>query len=95
MLVRFASGESGHPGIVRPAADAVVYVQRTLGQPVRLPESRLPDSMLLFVDATFADAEETSFSTPWAGSALVDFDGPKLSNQLPGIVVDQLPSVAE
>lgn len=95
MLVRFAAGESGHPGIVRPAADAVVYVQRTLGQPVRLPESRLPDSMLLFVDATFADAEETSFSTPWAGSALVDFDGPKLSSQLPGIVVDQLPSVAE
>jgi hypothetical protein len=69
-----------------------VYIDRSLNQTVALPTASLPDNMLLFVDSTFADAEQQSFRTPWEASLLLDFDGPKLSQQLPGIIAAQLPA---
>lgn len=95
MQVRFSAGDNGQPAIVSPSADAVVYINRTLGQPVSLPESRLPDNMLLFAEVVFEDTEPQTPSSPWSASALADFDGPKLSTQLPGIVVSELPGGSE
>jgi hypothetical protein len=95
MLVRFSAGDTGQPAIVSPSADSVVYINRTLGQPVSLPESRLPDNMLLFAEVTFDETEPQTSSSPWSASALADFDGPKLSTQLPGIVVSELPGGTE
>lgn len=95
MMVRFSAGDTGQPAIVSPTADSVVYINRTLGQPVSLPESRLPDNMLLFAEVVFEETEPQTPSSPWSASALADFDGPKLSTQLPGIVVSELPGGAE
>jgi hypothetical protein len=66
-----------------------------LNQTVALPAASLPDNMLLFVDSTFADAEQQNFRTPWEASMLLDFDGPKLSQQLPGITAEHLPAKPE
>jgi hypothetical protein len=91
MQIRFHT-DSGHPAIVNPTAESAVYIDRSLNQTVALPTASLPDNMLLFVDSTFADAEQQSFRTPWEASLLLDFDGPKLSQQLPGIIAAQLPA---
>ena len=91
MQIRFQT-DSGHPAILSPEAEAAVYIDRTLNQTVALPDESLPDNMLLFVDSTFKDSEQQHFSTPWEASLLLDFDGPKLSQQLPGIIAEQLPA---
>ncbi|MFM8725636.1 MAG: hypothetical protein ACKON9_10990, partial [Planctomycetaceae bacterium] len=69
-----------------------VYIDRTLNQTVALPDESLPDNMLLFTDSTFADSEQQHFSTPWEASLLLDFEGPKLSPQLPGIIAAKMPT---
>jgi hypothetical protein len=94
MQIRFQT-DSGHPAIVNPAAESAVYIDRSLNQTVALPAASLPDNMLLFVDSTFADAEQQNFRTPWEASMLLDFDGPKLSQQLPGITAEHLPAKPE
>jgi len=91
MQIRFQT-DSGHPAILGPDAEAAVYIDRALNQTVALPNESLPDNMLLFVDSTFADSEQQHFSTPWEASLLLDFDGPKLSPQLPGIIAAKMPA---
>lgn len=85
MLIRFQT-DSGHPAIVNPEAESAVYIDRSLNQTVALPETSLPDNMLLFVSSTFAETEQQSPRSPWEASLLLDFDGPKLSDRLPGIL---------
>lgn len=85
MQIRFQT-DSGHPAIVNPEAESAVYIDRSLNQTVALPETSLPDNMLLFVSSTFADTEQQSPRSPWEASLLLDFDGPKLSDRLPGIL---------
>jgi hypothetical protein len=96
MHVKFRSGETGNPAIVPPDAQAVVYIDRQLNQPVSLPESQITDNSLLLAELFFDDSESSvTESRPsvseWASSALTDFDGAKLSPVMPGVDVNRLP----
>ena len=43
--------------------------------------------------ATSSDAVLPGQSSPWINSSLVDFEGPKLTTMMPGIVVARLPKL--
>jgi hypothetical protein len=79
-----------------------VYIDQTLGQPVSLPEAQLKSDGVLLADLIFDetqpgtgtnDAGTTGQTSPWINSSLVDFEGPKLTTMMPGIVVARLPQL--
>jgi hypothetical protein len=86
-----ADGDTGIPAVVPPATEPAVYIDRSLGQPAALPEAQLPDLQLLYADLQFA----TAGNLPWAAAELVDLDGPRLSEMLPGCNVRELPAVQQ
>ena len=100
MQVQVRGGETGNPAVVPPSVSTAVYIDKALGQPVSLPESQLKNDGVLLADLIFeettsgaagvgaASAEQTS---PWINSSLVDFEGPKLTTMMPGIVIARLP----
>lgn len=81
-------GSSGIPAVVPPATEPAVYIDRSLGKPAALPESQLADLQLLYADLQFAAAGEG----PWAAAELVELEGPRLSELLPGCRVQDLPT---
>ena len=96
MKAQFRSGESGNPAIVPPATRAVVYIDKSLGQPVSLPESQITDNSLLLADLLFDDnaeagSNDAAVRSEWASSTLIDFEGPKLTPVMPGVEVERLP----
>jgi hypothetical protein len=97
MQVQVRGGETGNPAVVPPSVETAVYIDQALGQPVSLPEAQLKnDGVLLadlFFDETGADAAKTDQTSPWINSSLVDFEGPKLTMMMPGIVVARLPKL--
>lgn len=80
---------TGIPAMVPPETEPAVYIDRSLGQPAALPETQLPDPQLLYAELQFAE-EGTG---PWATAELVDFEGPRLNELLPGCKVRELPSL--
>ena len=100
MQVQVRGGETGNPAVVPPSVSTAVYIDKALGQPVSLPEAQLKNDGVLLADLIFdettsgaaavgaASAEQTS---PWINSSLVDFEGPKLTTMMPGIVIARLP----
>ncbi len=97
MQVQVRGGETGNPAVVPPSVETAVYIDQALGQPVSLPEAQLKnDGVLLadlFFDETRAGAVTTDQTSPWINSSLVDFEGPKLTTMMPGIVVAKLPKL--
>ena len=102
MQVQIRGGETGNPAVVPPSVSTAVYIDKTLGQPVSLPESQLKNDGLLLADLIFDEASSRATSTggvvpsqtsPWINSSLVDFEGPKLTTMMPGIVVARLPKL--
>lgn len=96
MKAQFRAGESGNPAIVPPATLAVVYIDKSLGQPVSLPESQITDNSLLLADLSFnehsaADSNDAAVRSEWTSSTLIDFEGPKLTPVMPGVDVQRLP----
>lgn len=95
--VQLRSGESGNPAVVPPTTQPVVYIDPRLQQPVSLPEGQVSDTSLLLAELQFdetshAAAEGTDEGrSEWAGSVLLDFEGPKLTPLMPGIDVGRLP----
>lgn len=83
------SDTPGIPAMVPPETEPAVYIDRSLGQPAALPETQLPDPQLLYADLQFAE-EGTG---PWATAELVDFEGPRLNELLPGCNVRELPAL--
>jgi len=102
MQVQVRGGETGNPAVVPPSVITAVYIDTALGQPVSLPETQLKNDGVLLADLVFdetssatvasgtAQADQTS---PWINSSLVDFEGPKLTTLMPGIVVARLPKL--
>lgn len=94
MDIRFLAESSGNPVILPPSTEPVVYVDKTLGQPVALAEEQIPECQLLFAELDF-DTESSSpdsVATPsWTGAVLRGFEGPSLTTALPGIIPDRLP----
>ncbi len=82
-------GSTGIPAIVPPETEPAVYIDRSLGQPAALPETQLSDPQLLYADLQFAEEG----LGPWASAELVDFEGPRLNELLPGCKVRELPSL--
>ena len=96
--VAFRSAESGNPAIVPPNIASVIYIDASLGQPVTLPASQVTEDNLLLADLEFDVAEPANTDgsskkqSPWTASSLRDYDGPKLTNQMPGVDVSKLPN---
>lgn len=94
--VRLQAGESGNPAIVPPTVTPVVYIDPQLRQPVSLPESQLTDNSVLLAELIF-DEQNSSTTvaqgdfSEWSSSALLDFEGPKMTLVMPGVDVRQLP----
>jgi serine/threonine protein kinase len=94
--VQLRSGESGNPAIVPPTTLPAVYIDKSLGQPVNLPESQMIDNSLLLADLLFDEnaainSSDSASRSEWASSGLIDFEGPKLTPVMPGIRVERLP----
>lgn len=93
MQVQFRAGETGNPAVVPPATQHVVYIDETLGRPVSLPESQITENSLLLADLTFAAFSASGANgSEWSASSLEDFEGPKLTEIMPGIDIKRLPS---
>ena len=97
MHVQIRGGETGNPAVVPPSVATAVYIDASLGQPVSLPEVQLKNDGVLLADLVFdetkADVVTTTPASPWINSSLVDFEGPKLTTMMPGIVVARLPTL--
>ena len=95
MQVQIRGGETGIPAVVPPSVPSAVYIDISLGQPVSLPESQLMNNGVLLADLIFDKSVDNSGGTgpgsPWINSSLVDFEGPKLTTLMPGIIVARLP----
>ena len=90
--VQLQAGESGNPAIVPPTVTPVVYIDPRLRQPVSLPESQLTDNSVLLAELIFDEqAASSNGASEWSSSALLDFEGPKMTLVMPGIDVKQLP----
>jgi hypothetical protein len=96
MLIRFTAGvqESGIPAVVSPDLEPAVYIDRSLGRPVSLPESQVPEPQLLFAELEFAAGDSGESGAAWPAAEVVDFDGPKLSTTMPGCSSTTLPRAA-
>ncbi|MBC7967555.1 MAG: protein kinase [Fuerstia sp.] len=102
MQVQIRGGETGNPAVVPPSVSTAVYIDKALGQPVSLPEAQVKNDGLLLADLIFdetasgADALGAALAdrtSPWINSSLVDFEGPKLTTLMPGIVIARLPKL--
>ena len=93
MLVRFTSDSpgGGNPVVVSPELEPAVYIDRSLGQPVALPDSQVPDPQLLFAELQFRGSGSGEGQDPWLGAEVLDFEGPKLSAVMPGCRSAELP----
>lgn len=94
MDIRFLAESSGNPVLLPPSTEPVVYVDRTLGQPVALSEEQIPECQLLFAELDFdteSSAPDSVAAPSWAGAVLRGFEGPSLTTALPGIIPERLP----
>ena len=87
--VEFLLPERGNPTVVPPAVDPVVYFDRSLNQMVRLADSKIVAESLLIAKPVFRSA--SGDTTDFEQFELLDFEGPKLSQQMPGIDASALP----
>ena len=97
MLIRFAASSEGGgiPAVVSPNLEPAVYIDRSLGQAVSLPEAQVPDPQLLFAELEFAVSDAEKNGAAWTAAEVIDFDGPKLSTAMPGCSATKLPQPAE
>jgi hypothetical protein len=80
--------------VVSPDLEPAVYIDRSLGRPVSLPESQVPEPQLLFAELEFAAGDSGESGAAWPAAEVVDFDGPKLSTTMPGCSSTTLPRAA-
>ena len=102
MQVQIRGGETGNPAVVPPHVATAVYIDKTLRQPVSLPETQLKNDGVLLADLVFDETSSAAVASgaalpdptsPWINSSLVDFEGPKLTTLMPGIAVSRLPNL--
>lgn len=88
LQVLFTAPNQGNGAILSSEVNPVIYLDRSLSQMVALKEEQIENRSLMLVDPIFSASGQRS---PWAGFQLIDFDGPKLSPQLPGVDITRLP----
>ena len=97
MRIEFRAGETGNPAVVPPETRPAVYIDRRLNQPVSLSDTQVTDTSLLLAELTFYEQNSTpenERSSEWFTAALFDFEGPKLTDIMPGIDAARLPQQA-
>ena len=88
--VAFRLPQRANPTIIRPSSvNPVVWFDRSLKQRVALPDNQILSESLLMAEPEF-DSSASGLSS-FGSARLVDFDGPKRGQQLPGVDVTQLP----
>jgi hypothetical protein len=92
MDVRFLAGETGNPALISPETQPAVWIDPALQRPVSLPETQLVETVLLLAELEFQDAGDSEMKNTWEGSVLRDFEGPRLTNVMPGIDPGRLPA---
>jgi hypothetical protein len=88
--VAFRLPQRANPTIIRPSSvNSVVWFDRSLKQRVALPDNQILSESLLMAEPEFDSSASGSLS--FGSARLIDFDGPKRGQQLPGVDVTQLP----
>jgi uncharacterized protein YjhX (UPF0386 family) len=95
LTARFLLPDSGNPAVVSPSLARMIYFDRELGHLVQVDEGQLQPDSLLYASPVFADMAEAEPESVVHGSELVDFEGPKLSRVMPGILASELPVAGE
>ncbi|MCH2200502.1 MAG: protein kinase [Fuerstiella sp.] len=91
VTVTFRMPSRANPTIVLPTTNSVVWFDRSLKQTVALSDSQVLRESLLMAQPKFdsSPSRALSFST----AKLIDYDGPKRGQQLPGVDVTLLPEL--
>lgn len=89
VTVAFRLPSRANPVIMQPAAVPVVWFDPSLRQKVALAEAQIISESLLMADPEFDSSPSTSGS--FDSARLIDFDGPKRGDRLPGVDVTALP----
>lgn len=97
LKVEFLLPERGNPTIIPPDVHPVVGFDRSLNQLVELPDDQLVVDSLLVARPLFQGTSTNSTATnstdtsDYAEFELLDYEGPKLSPRMPGVVTTTLP----
>lgn len=91
LRVSFAAHPDSYPPLKSSVADDAVWIDRSLGRPIQLAESQISENMLLPTTLEFAAPQSAESSGIVTECQLLDFDGPKLFGQMPGIDPASLP----
>ena len=90
--VEFLLPERGNPTIIPPDVHPVVAFDRSLNQLVELSESQVLVESLLIAKPLFQGKSEfANQAESYSEFKLLDYEGPKLSPQMPGVNTTELP----
>ena len=87
--IAFRLASRANPTIMLPSVNPVVWFDRSLKQNVALPESQVLLESFLMAEPEFDSS--ASGSASFVRARLVDFDGPKRGQVLPGVDINLLP----
>ncbi len=91
--VEFLLPERGNPTIVPPDVHPVVAFDRSLNQLVELSDSQIVVESLLIAKPLFRGTTDSTEKTNiYSEFELLDYEGPKLSSQMPGVMFEALPN---
>jgi hypothetical protein len=91
--VEFLLPERGNATIIPPEVDPVLCFDRSLGQFVKLTDTQIVSESLLIAKPLFRGAESPDLPFANQHFELLDYEGPKLNPQMPGISVPDLPQI--
>lgn len=90
--VEFLLPERGNPSIVLPDVQTAIAFDSTLNAVVGLAETQMRTEALLIANPVFREeADGRMEDNSFAAFELLDYEGPKLSQEMPGVEVDRLP----
>lgn len=90
VTVAFHLSGRASPTVIPPGLAPAVWLDRSLGHTVELPESQLLIESLLMAELYFDSSAMTDH--PFEAAQLIDFDGPKLDSAMPGVDAGKLPN---
>lgn len=88
----FTLPETGNPAVIRPEVARMIYLDRAIGHLVEAGPDQLLTDGLLFANPVFREPDDRAVDGTWSDSELSDFEGPKLSSVMPGVISDRLPA---
>lgn len=88
--VEFGMQGPGNPTVVPPSTASVIYFDEALQSTVELPAAQVEPNMLLAAEPTFRFQMPGHNAVGLSRFELTDYAGPKLSEEMPGIVVRRL-----